>query len=89
LTIALVVSWLVFGLVVGLLARVLYPGPQSMGLFATALLGIVGSFVGGALGNFVVGVDILTPHPAGIVASIIGALLVLALLSLQRGTASA
>lgn len=42
-----IIVWMVFGLIVGLLARMLYPGNQSMGLFATMMLGIVGSLVGG------------------------------------------
>jgi uncharacterized membrane protein YeaQ/YmgE (transglycosylase-associated protein family) len=82
-TLALLVTWLVFGLIVGLIARAIYPGTQSMGLFATALLGIGGSFVGGALGNLAVGVGVLTPHAAGVLGSVIGAVIVLALFGLQ------
>ena len=39
-------SWAVFGLVIGLVARMLYPGRQPMSLVMTMILGIVGSFVG-------------------------------------------
>src|SRR5689334_624329 len=42
-----IISWMVFGLVIGLIARMLYPGRQAMGIFATMLLGIAGSLVGG------------------------------------------
>lgn len=82
MTIGLVVTWLVFGLIVGLIARALYPGTQSMGLFSTALLGIVGSFAGGALGNLLAGLDVLAPHAAGLLGSICGAVAMLALLGL-------
>src|SRR5687768_7798932 len=42
-----IISWAVFGLVIGLIARFLYPGKQPMGFLATMALGIVGAFVGG------------------------------------------
>lgn len=48
------IIWLiVLGLIVGLVARLLVPGKQPMGWVATALLGIVGSYVGGTLGSVV------------------------------------
>jgi uncharacterized membrane protein YeaQ/YmgE (transglycosylase-associated protein family) len=44
------IFWLVVtGLIVGALARLIVPGPQPIGLIRTALLGIVGSFIGGVL----------------------------------------
>ena len=43
------ISWAVFGLVIGLIARLLYPGPQAMGFLMTMLLGVAGSFVGGLI----------------------------------------
>jgi uncharacterized membrane protein YeaQ/YmgE (transglycosylase-associated protein family) len=46
-TIGTIISWAVFGLVIGLIARLLYPGPQPLGFIGTMLLGIVGSFIGG------------------------------------------
>jgi uncharacterized membrane protein YeaQ/YmgE (transglycosylase-associated protein family) len=48
------IIWLiVLGLIVGLVARLIVPGKQPMGWVATALLGIVGSYVGGTLGSVV------------------------------------
>ena len=48
------IIWLiVLGLIVGLVARLVVPGRQPMGWVATALLGIVGSYVGGTLGSVV------------------------------------
>lgn len=44
-----ILSWIVCGLVVGLIARFLVPGRQSMGLMMTSILGIVGALVGGFL----------------------------------------
>jgi uncharacterized membrane protein YeaQ/YmgE (transglycosylase-associated protein family) len=46
-TLGTIISWAVFGLVIGLIARLLYPGRQPMGFIATMLLGIAGSFAGG------------------------------------------
>jgi uncharacterized membrane protein YeaQ/YmgE (transglycosylase-associated protein family) len=43
----------IVGFVIGLVARALMPGVDHMGFFATAALGIVGSFVGGFLGNLI------------------------------------
>jgi len=46
-----VIGFIVFGLVVGILARVLVPGRQHLGLGITVLLGLVGSIVGGVVAN--------------------------------------
>jgi uncharacterized membrane protein YeaQ/YmgE (transglycosylase-associated protein family) len=48
-------SWMLCGLIVGLIARVLVPGRQSMGLLMTMVLGIVGAVVGGFLYSLVQG----------------------------------
>lgn len=80
--IVLVLTWIAFGLLVGLMARAILPGRQPMGLVPTTLLGMVGAFVGGLLGNLIVGRAVLALHPAGFIGSVVGALLVLALLGL-------
>ena len=49
----MIVSWIVFGFLVGLIARAIYPGSQPMGLLMTTVLGVVGSFVGGTIANLV------------------------------------
>lgn len=72
-----ILLFLVFGLVVGFLARAIMPGNQNMGLLATALLGVVGSFVGGFLVALLTHNRVTDLNTAGIVGSIIGALLVL------------
>lgn len=55
MTIGTVLSWMLCGLIVGLIARILVPGQQSMGLFLTMVLGIVGAIVGGFLYSLVRG----------------------------------
>lgn len=66
---------IVIGFIAGLIARALMPGPNPMGFVLTTLLGIVGAlvagFLGRALGWYAVG------EGAGLVASVIGAILVL------------
>ena len=44
-----ILSWALCGLVIGLIARFLVPGPQPLGLLGTSLLGVVGAFAGGLL----------------------------------------
>ena len=46
-----ILSWIVFGLIAGALAKLIMPGPQGGGILLTILLGIVGSIVGGFLGT--------------------------------------
>jgi len=74
-----IIMFVIFGLVVGLLARTLMPGRQSMGLLMTAVLGIAGSFVGGFLVSLVTDNRVTDLNTAGIIGSIVGALLVLLL----------
>ena len=46
-----IITWIILGLLVGILARFFMPGRQPMGLIATILLGIVGAVVGGFIGT--------------------------------------
>lgn len=72
-----ILMFILFGLIVGFLARAIMPGRQSMGLIATALVGITGAFIGGIVGNLISGAPILELHAAGFIGSILGALFVL------------
>ncbi len=72
-----IIGWIVFGLVVGAIARLLMPGPQSMGFILTCFLGIAGSFVGGTIGSVLSGGSIWDPVPAGWIGAILGSLLLL------------
>jgi len=75
-------AFILFGLVIGLIARAVMPGRQSMGLVATALLGMAGSFVGGLIGSVIYGGPVLAFHSSGIIGSLIGALLVMFLVGM-------
>jgi uncharacterized membrane protein YeaQ/YmgE (transglycosylase-associated protein family) len=70
------VGWAFFGLLVGALARLIWPGRQSMGLTGTILLGVAGSIVGGLLGHLLGGGP-MHYYPAGFAMSTLGAILVL------------
>jgi len=73
----MIISWSVFGLIVGAIARLLVPGEQPIGFLGTILLGIVGSFVGGFLGSLLFGGEINLSNPAGWIGGIIGAVIAL------------
>jgi len=76
--------FLVFGFVVGLIARAVMPGTQKMGVIKTTLIGAGGSFVGGLLGNLISGDALGSAHTAGWIGSVLGALILMALLGRRR-----
>ena len=65
------------GLVVGAIARLIYPGHQHMGWIATIILGIAGSYLAGFVGNMIHKNEEGTFHPAGFFYSILGALVLI------------
>lgn len=68
----------IVGIIVGAIARMIMPGSENMGLIMTGVLGIVGSFVGGFIARlFSKPAPGALVHPAGIILSVIGALVVL------------
>ena len=70
-----IILWMVFGLVVGIVAKFLMPGRDPGGFIVTALLGIVGALVGGWLGR---ALNIYRPgEPAGFIMAVVGAIIVL------------
>ena len=81
-----IVTWIVFGAIVGLIARFLMPGRDSMGWVGTIVLGIIGSFVGGFLAQLLVAGNASLPPPtSGWIGSIVGALVVLAIYRYTQG----
>jgi len=68
----------IVGIVVGAVARAIMPGSEHLGLIVTGLLGIAGSFVGGFIARlFSTPTDGALVHPAGLIMSVIGALILL------------
>jgi uncharacterized membrane protein YeaQ/YmgE (transglycosylase-associated protein family) len=69
------IGWAIFGLIVGLIARLLMPGRDSMGLIMTAVLGVIGSLLGTYLGRTLFGKG--PYYQARWLMSILGALILL------------
>ena len=78
-----ILSWIVFGLVVGIIAKLVTPGRDPGGFIVTTLLGIVGAlvatFLGQAMGIYAAG------QSAGFIGAVIGAIVVLLVYHLIRG----
>ncbi|MCT1386366.1 GlsB/YeaQ/YmgE family stress response membrane protein [Brachybacterium sp. p3-SID1565] len=77
-----IISWIIIGAIIGLIARAIMPGKQSMGLGLTIVLGVVGAIVGGFLGGLFGGDGISgimnNPWSIGtILLAVIGALIVM------------
>jgi uncharacterized membrane protein YeaQ/YmgE (transglycosylase-associated protein family) len=69
---------IIVGFIVGLIARAIMPGAQHLTFIMTALLGIAGSIVGGLIARlFSKPAPGSSFHPAGLILSIIGALILL------------
>lgn len=70
-----VLGWILFGLVVGIVAKLLMPGRDPGGMIITTLLGIVGAVIGGFLGR---SLGLYGPgEPAGFLMATLGAVVLL------------
>ncbi len=70
-----ILGWILFGFVVGLIARAIMPGRDPMGLIGTTVLGVIGALLGGWIGR---AVGWYGPEDgAGFFAATIGAIVVL------------
>lgn len=72
-----IIAWIIFGLFVGIVAKLLMPGDDPGGFFVTIALGVLGALLGGWLGR---GLGLYqTGDAAGFVMSVIGAVILLGL----------
>jgi uncharacterized membrane protein YeaQ/YmgE (transglycosylase-associated protein family) len=70
-----ILGWILFGLIVGIIAKLLMPGRDPGGFVITTLLGIAGAMLGGFIGR---ALGLYGPgQPAGFFMAIIGAILLL------------
>lgn len=69
----------IVGLIAGFIARALLPGNDSMSVLHTMVLGVVGSFVGGAIGYVLLGADITegAVQTSGFIGSVLGSIVAL------------
>ena len=78
-----ILAWLALGLIAGALAKLIYPGHQGGGIFATIGLGILGAMIGGFLGKMLLGSSGAAAASAGaltlpsIIFAILGAMLLI------------
>lgn len=79
-----VLMWVLFGLVVGVVAKLIMPGRDPGGFAITVLLGIGGALVGGFLGRLL-GVATTSNSPGGFLMSILGAIVLLAIYNIAIG----
>jgi uncharacterized membrane protein YeaQ/YmgE (transglycosylase-associated protein family) len=70
-----ILGWMLFGLIVGIIAKLVMPGRDPGGIFVTMLIGIVGAVLGGFIGR---ALGLYQPgEPAGFFVATIGAILLL------------
>lgn len=72
------IGFIVAGLIIGLLARLLLPGKQRIGLLWTLALGVAGSVVGGVIANLIGSGDIMELNVIGFVVAVAAAVALLA-----------
>ena len=78
-----ILGWILFGLIVGAVAKLIMPGNDPGGIVVTMLLGIVGAVVGGWLGR---AMGLYGPEdPAGFLMSLVGAIALLAIYRVTVG----
>ncbi|MFJ6253645.1 GlsB/YeaQ/YmgE family stress response membrane protein, partial [Pseudarthrobacter sp. NPDC092076] len=70
-----VIGFIVAGLIIGALARLIKPGKQNLGLLATLLLGLAGSVIGGVIASLLGTGDIFELNFLGFIVAVIAAVL--------------
>lgn len=72
-----ILTWIIFGLIAGAIAKLIMPGNQGMGWLMTIILGIVGAFVGGWIGSMIGWGTVNDFDFKSMLLAVVGALLVL------------
>ncbi len=80
-----IIGFLVFGLVVGAIARLIKPGKQNLSLVMTLLLGVVGSLIGGVVASALGTGDIWELNILGAIVAIVAAVLLIGVAESMSG----
>ena len=72
-----IIGFLVAGLIIGALARLIKPGKQNLSILMTLLLGIVGSIIGGVVASLLGTGDIMELNVLGFIVAVIAAALLI------------
>jgi uncharacterized membrane protein YeaQ/YmgE (transglycosylase-associated protein family) len=77
-----ILGWIIFGLIVGAIAKLLMPGDDPGGIIVTMILGIVGAVLGGYIGR---AMGLYAPNePAGFFMALLGSILLLVVYRMMR-----
>jgi uncharacterized membrane protein YeaQ/YmgE (transglycosylase-associated protein family) len=79
-----ILSWIVLGLIAGILAKAIMPGRDPGGIIITILLGIAGAIVGGFIGTLIGFGDISGFDIRSLIIAVVGAIILLALYRIIR-----
>nr|WP_094745826.1 GlsB/YeaQ/YmgE family stress response membrane protein [Vaginella massiliensis] len=71
------ISWAVFGLIAGIIAKMISPGPEPGGVIVTIVIGVLGAIVGGWLSTLIFDYDPNKWSLGGFFVAVVGALLLL------------
>ena len=80
-----VIGWIVFGLIVGALAKLVMPGRDPGGIIVTMLIGIAGAIVGGFVFSLFGGGGVTGVNLGSIIVAVVGALILLAVYRMVAG----
>ncbi|OGE32596.1 hypothetical protein A3C59_02130 [Candidatus Daviesbacteria bacterium RIFCSPHIGHO2_02_FULL_36_13] len=72
-----ILSWILFGMITGIVANIIDPYPERGGLIGAVILGILGAILGGILGNVVFGIGISGFNFPSFAVAVLGSLLLL------------
>ena len=75
------IGFIVAGLIIGLLARLMLPGRQRIGLLWTLVLGVLGSVIGGTIANLIGTGDVMELNVIGFVCAVLAAVALLSVAS--------
>ena len=82
---SLVIGFIVAGLVIGALARLIKPGDQDLGIFMTLLVGVVGSVIGGVIASLLGTGDIFELNILGFIVAVVASILLLGIAEAMSG----